>query len=69
MCTILFLHNRAGCVTPVGGPYLDRVLSPVIGAAAGVVTGNGSQSVVIFGFSVKRRKDVDLSLTQKRAKN
>lgn len=54
---------------PIRGPYLDRVLSSVVGAATGVVTGNSSQSIVIFGLSVKRRKDVDLSLTQRRAKN
>lgn len=34
--------------------YLNSVLSSVVGTAARVVTGNGSQSVVIFCLSVQR---------------
>ena len=53
----------------IGDLYLDRVLTSVAGAATGVVTSDGSQSVMVLCLSVQRREDVDLSLKQRRRDN
>lgn len=52
--------NNLNATTP-RGLYLDRVFSPVVGNATGVVTCHCSHSVMVLGLSVQRREDVDRS--------